>query len=105
MYLVGQDLTSLFVNGELGALLIGLLDDRILDLSVDTLVLVSSLYLDDRAAVWRALLHFRIIHPAIFEQRLVVVHVGYKDHDNRGAGVNSLSTVRATRPVVQGGDV
>lgn len=105
MYLVGQDLTGLFVNGKLGALLIGLLNDRVLDLAVDTLVLVGSLYLDDGAAVGRTLLHFRIIHPAILEHRLVVVDIRYKDDDYRGAGVDGLIPVRAARAVVQGGDV
>lgn len=105
MYLIGQDLTGFFVNGKLCALLIRLLNDRILDLPIDTFVLVSRLYLYDRTAVRRTFLHFRIIHPAIFKHRLIVVHVGYKDHDNRGASVNSFIAIRTTRAVVQGGDV
>lgn len=104
-YLIGQDLAGFFVDSKLCALLIGLLHDRILDLSVDTLVLVGRLYLNDRAAVRRTFLHLRVIHPAILKDRLVVVHVGDKHHDDRGAGVNGLIAIRTACAVVQGGDV
>lgn len=104
-YLIGQDLAGFFINGKFCALLIRLLHDRILDLSIDAFVLVGRLYLNDRAAVRRTFLHFRVIHPAILEDRFIVVHVGYENHDNRGAGMNSFIAIRTTRAIVQGGDV
>lgn len=104
-YLVSQDLTGLLVDGELGAFLIRLLYDRILDLSIDTFILIRGLHLDDGAAIWRTFLHLRVIHPAVLENWFIIVHVGYEHHDNRGAGVNGAVAVRAARAVVQGGDV
>lgn len=101
-YLVGQDLTSLFVNGEFGTLLIRLLHDRVFHLSINTLVLVSSLYFDDRTAIRSTFLHLGVIHPAFLEDRFIVVHVGYKDHDDRGAGVNGGIAIRTTRAIIQG---
>lgn len=104
-YLIGQDLAGFLVNGKLRALLIRLLYDRIFDLPVDPFVLVGRLYLNNRAAVRRALLHFRDITRTILEDRLIVVHVGYENHDNRGAGVNGFIAIRTARAVVQRGDV
>ena len=94
-------MASLLVYGELGSLLIGLLNDRIFHLPVHALILVRSLHFDHGAPIGRALLHLGIVHAAILEHRLVIVHVGDEHDDDRGAGVGGGLPVGATGTVVE----
>lgn len=45
VYFVGENLAGFIVDDEFGAFLVGLLDDRVLDLTVDAFIGISSLNL------------------------------------------------------------
>ena len=65
----GNDLTaSGNVHVELGPLLVGLLDDRVPDLAVDTLVLVYRVDFDDRGPVGGAFFNLGRVGGAVLEK-------------------------------------
>ena len=67
-HLVGEQLSRLLVHVELGPLLVGLLDDRVPDLPVDTLVLVHRVDFDDRGPVGGALFNLGRVGGAVLEK-------------------------------------
>lgn len=105
MYLVSGHLTGFLIDGELCSLLIGLLDDGVFDLSVDSLVRVSGLNLDNGTPVRCTLLNLRRVFRAFLEDRLVVVDICYENDHYGGARVDVLLAVRATSSVIESGDV
>ena len=98
---VGEDLARLFVDGELGAFLVGLLDDRVLDLTVDAFVGVGGLDAGHGAAVRGALFDFGTVTGTVVEHGLVVVDISDEDdHDSRRCVTRSAAA--AASAVVDG---
>lgn len=100
-YFVGKDLARFFVDGEFGAFLVGLLDDRVLDLAVDALIGIGGLDADDWAAVRSSFFDFGTVGAALGEDGLVVVDVGDED-DHDGRRRVSQSSASAAGAVVDG---
>jgi len=107
-HFVGEDLARFFVDGEFGTLLVGLLDDGILDLTVDTFIGVGGLDADDGAAVWRTFLDLGTVRGTIRKDGFVVVDVSDEDDHNSCRRVSwsaRASRVTAASAVVDGRDV
>lgn len=56
--------------------------------------------LDNRAAIWGALLHLGVVGAAVLEDGLVVVDVCDENDNHGGAGVRRLVAVHAARTVI-----
>ena len=110
-YLVGENLSGFLIDAELGSLLVRLLHDAVLHLTVDALVAINRVDLDDRAAVRRAFLDLGRVGRTIFKDGLVVVDVGDEDDDDGGRRVKRRRVDRrsgafdAALSVVSGGHV
>ena len=108
---VGEDLACLLVDAELCPFLIRLLNDAVLDLSVDALVFVDGVNFDHRTAVRRSFLDLWGVRSAVFKDGFVIIDVGDEDDDNSRRSVKrrrvdrSSGTFNATFSVVGGSDV
>ena len=106
-HFVGEEFSCLLIHVELCAFLVGLLDDGVPHLTIDSLVLVHGVHLDHGAAVGSSLLNLRRVGGAVCEDRLVVVDVGDEDDHHRRGGVDCVGLgggpgLRATFPVIHG---
>lgn len=79
---VGENLASFFIDGELGAFLVGLLYDGIFNLAVDSFVSIRSLNTDNWRAIGSAFFDLWAICRAFREHGLIVVHVRDEDDNN-----------------------
>lgn len=74
-YFVSKDFTSFLIDCEFRSLLVGLLDDRVLDLSVDTFVGIGSLDINNRTPIRNPFFDLKTVGAALGENELFIVDI------------------------------